>query len=232
MHEKDRNNTTETLSPKLQKKRKLILANSLRVFAKEGFGGTDVQVIADLASVGKGTVYRHFGNKQQLFLATAKYCLEQLGEFVLAELGGEQAAEHLPSEVGARETLRRIASAVALFYQRNPQAVEIMIQERAEFRETVFPTHLMHRAETRSGVDQLIESAIASGEFRKVDATSATNAYADLIYGSAISGVLEGGRSNLVSRIDAAMNIFLDGLIQPAKTAKKTSRKKSRSKKS
>lgn len=202
----------EMLSPKLQKKRQDILANSLKVFAKEGFGGTDVQVIADLASVGKGTVYRHFGNKEQLFLATAKHCLEMLAAFVLEELGGEEDSELLPQEVGAIETLRRVASAIALYYQRTPQAVEIMIQERAEFRETVFPTHLMHRAENRSGVDELIKAAVKSGEMRKVDPTVATNAYADLIYGSVISGCLEGGKSKLVQRVDAAMDIFLNGL--------------------
>lgn len=204
--------TEETLSLKLAKKRKDILSNSLKVFAKEGFGGTDVQVIADLAGVGKGTVYRHFGNKDQLFLATAKYCLELLGEFVVKQLGGDQAAKMLPTEVGAIETLRRVAAAVALFYQRAPQAVEIMIQERAEFRETVFPTHLMHRAATRSGVDELIESAIRLGEIRKMDIKVATNAYADLIYGSVINGCLEGGRTRLVARVNAAMDIFLQGL--------------------
>ncbi len=200
------------LSPKLQEKRQVILVNAMNVFAKEGFGGTDVQVIADLAGVGKGTVYRHFGNKEQLFLATAKHCLDMLGAFVVKQLGGQDASEKLPSTVGAIETLRRVATAVAMYYQKTPQAIEIMIQERAEFRETVFPTHLMHRAENRSGVDELIRAAIDQGQIRKVDPAIATNAYADLIYGSIISGCLEGGKSKLVARVDSAMDIFLTGL--------------------
>lgn len=212
MNTQEREFAQKPLSAKLQKKRQDILTNSLRVFAKEGFGGTDVQVIADLAGVGKGTVYRHFGNKQQLFLATAKHCLDVLGEFVVKQLGGMEASEALPAQVGAIETLRRIASAVALYYQRNPQAVEIMIQERAEFRETVFPSHLMYRAENRAGIDELLKAAIAAGEIRKVDPKKATNAYSDLIYGSVISGVLEGGKTKLVARVDAAMDIFLAGL--------------------
>lgn len=211
--------TNEKLSPKSAQKRLDILANSLRVFAQEGFGGTDVQVIADLAGVGKGTVYRHFGNKQKLFMATAKHCLDMLDEFVIERLGGREATEALPTQLGAIETLRQIASAVALYYQHTPQAVEIMIQERAEFRETVFPTHLKHRAENRAGVDELIKAAIASGEIRKTDPNSVTNAYADLIYGSVISGCLEGSKLKLVSRVDAAMDIFLAGLSQPAPTS-------------
>ncbi|WP_200836803.1 TetR/AcrR family transcriptional regulator [Rubripirellula obstinata] len=217
-------NELKALSAKAQKKRNNILGNSMRVFAKEGFGGTDVQVIADLAGVGKGTVYRHFGNKEQLFLATAKHCLEMLGQFVLKELGGEQASQQLVQQHGAIETLRQIASAVALFYQRTPQAVEIMIQERAEFRETVFPSHLMHRAENRAGVDELIKAAIDGGEIRVVDPTIATNAYSDLIYGSVISGCLEGGKSKLVARVDAAMEIFLAGLTPENSKSKRKPR--------
>ena len=214
--------TNEQFSPKTAQKRLDILANSLRVFAQEGYGGTDVQVIADLAGVGKGTVYRHFGNKQKLFMATAKHCLDMLDEFVIEQLGGRDAIETLTEQLGAIETLRRIASAVALYYQHTPQAVEIMIQERAEFRETVFPTHLKHRADNRAGVDELIKAAIASGEICNFDPNSVTNAYADLIYGSVISGCLEGCKMQLVRRVDAAIDIFLAGLSQTAQTSPHT----------
>ena len=201
------------LSPKVAKKRKDILTIALKVFAKEGFRNTDVQVIADLAKVGKGTVYRHFGNKEQLFLATAKFCLEQLGQFVGKKIGGEEQLPSLIAEVGTAEVLKRIASACAEFHQRNPQTVEIMIQERSEFRESVFPSHLMYRAETRGGLDMLIQHAMDSGELRAVDVNQATNAYADLIYGSVVNGCLEGGKVRLVERVNCAIEIFLNGLV-------------------
>lgn len=100
-------------SLKTQKTRAKILSVSLKVFAREGFGNADVQVIADLAGVGKGTVYRHFGNKEQLFLATAKYSLEQVAQFVTAKLGGETQAEALCHQQGAASLLRVVAEACA-----------------------------------------------------------------------------------------------------------------------
>ena len=127
------------LAPKVIKKRAEILNVSLDVFAREGFGNTDVQVIADLAGVGKGTVYRHFGNKEQLFLATAKFSLKQVAQYVHKNLGGEEQIEWFYQEHGAAQLLRAIATACAEYYRRHPQAVEIMIQERAQFRESVFP---------------------------------------------------------------------------------------------
>ena len=205
--------TEHNLTPKAEKKQRDILKNALNVFAKEGYRNTDVQVIADLAGVGKGTVYRHFGNKEQLFLATAKDCVERLGRFVEQELGSEENVPQLIQEQGTPGLLRLIARACALFYQKHPQTVEIMIQERAEFRESVFPTHLMFRAETRAGLDQILEQAMESGELRKIDVQQTTNAFGDLIFGSVVNGCLEGGRGKLVERVEQAVEILLTGLV-------------------
>ena len=182
----------ETTGGKDVRKKKHMLQIALNIFAKEGYHGTDVQVVADMAGVGKGTVYRHFGNKKELFLATARHCVDELGVYVRGQIGEAEAAEILDSQ-GAGEVLRRIAISCAEFYRNNPQAVEIMILERAEFRESVFPTHLMHRAETREGLEQFIAEAIARGEFRRLDPASVTDGLADLIFGAVVNGCLEGG---------------------------------------
>ncbi len=56
-----------------EKKKQMILENAINVFSKEGFEGTDVEEIAKLSNVGKGTVYRYFGNKEQLFVESFLY---------------------------------------------------------------------------------------------------------------------------------------------------------------
>lgn len=197
---------------KTQEKYRKILGIALEVFAKEGFRNTDVQVIADLANVGKGTIYRYFGNKEQLFLATARHSLQQAGEYMKKEVVGSEDPLVLPKKIGTLAVLRRIAIAYAKFYQNQPAAVEIMIQERSEFRESVYPSHLMHRAETREGLDQLLEVAVERGEIHKVEPKQVTNAFADLLYGSVVNGCLEGTKTKLVPRVEAAVDLFLYGL--------------------
>ncbi|QDU92582.1 TetR/AcrR family transcriptional regulator [Lignipirellula cremea] len=200
-------------SANAQKRSKAILQHALKVFAKEGFHGADVQVIADLAKVGKGTVYRHFGNKEELFLATGKYCVERLGAYIRQTIGDDADAIAMIQEHGSGEVLRRIAIAFAEFYEKHPETVELMIQERAVFRESVFPTHLMYRAETRAGLDEFIGAAVASGEFRALDAKAVTDTFADLLFGAVVNGCLEGKRRKLVERVAAAIDIFLSGLL-------------------
>jgi len=191
-------------SPRTAKKRQLILDTALKVFAREGFAETDVQVIADLAKVGKGTIYRHFGNKRELFLATARHCVEQLGEFI---------RDQVKEDPSAVKVLREVALSYARYYELHPEAIEIMIQERASFREQVFPTHLMHRAETRNDFEEFLRGAMQRGELRLVDVVDVTNAFADLLYGSVVSGCLEGAKGSLLQRVDRAVDIFLNGLL-------------------
>lgn len=193
-----------TPSPRTEKKRLQILDTALKVFAREGFAETDVQVIADLAKVGKGTIYRHFGNKKELFLATARHCVEKLAEFI---------TEQVKEDPSAVKVLREVALSYARYYELHPEAVEIMIQERASFRDQVFPTHLMHRAETRAEFETFLRGAMEQGELRQVDVVDVTNAFADLLYGSVVSGCLEGAKGSLLQRVSKAVEILLNGLL-------------------
>lgn len=204
--------TAPDATPKTAEKQQAILEIALKIFAKEGFRNTDVQVIADLAGVGKGTVYRYFGNKEQLFLATAKHCLDDAGAFMQREIVGKNDPETLHEKFGAVAILRKIGTAYARYYQGKPEAVEIMIQERSEFRDSVYPSHLMHRAENREGLDTMLKEAIKRGEIRKVNVAKATNAFADLLYGTVVNGCLEGGSTKLVTRVNDAVDLFLLGL--------------------
>lgn len=202
-------------------KHKAILDHALQVFAKEGYRNTDVGVIADLAGVGKGTVYRYFGNKEKLFLATSEYCAKQLGAALGNVVGinedgnvdmKDTSSKKVLKSEGTLSILRAIAIAYAKFYELNPEAIEIMIQERAEFRDSVVPSHLMYRAEQRKRMDNFLQAAIDRGEIRDVDVDNATNAFADLLFGSVINGCLEGGKLNLVARVESAIDLYLNGL--------------------
>ena len=51
----------------LLSKEQRIIAAAEQVFAKHGFEKCTVDEIIALADVGKGTLYKYFGNKEQLF---------------------------------------------------------------------------------------------------------------------------------------------------------------------
>ena len=116
-------------------KRHAIVEQAIRTFAELGFRGTDVQVIADRAGVGKGTVYRYFGSKEDLFWATTFEVMLRLDQHVFSAMEGID---------GACAQLRAAAIAYARFFEENPQYLEVFIQERAEFRGVGPQSHRDH----------------------------------------------------------------------------------------
>src|SRR5437867_4688042 len=55
-----------------------ILEAAARLFAQHGYADTDTQLLADELGVGKGTLYRYFASKQDLFLAAVDRVMREL----------------------------------------------------------------------------------------------------------------------------------------------------------
>ncbi len=60
------------INDSLPEKSKKILEYAKKEFAEKGFHNASVDNIAENAGVGKGTVYRHFGSKESLFLEVSR----------------------------------------------------------------------------------------------------------------------------------------------------------------
>src|SRR4051812_16646216 len=118
-----------------ERRREEILAVATEEFARRGYPGTDLQAVADRLGVGKGTVYRYFETKEALFLAAADRSMRLLkDECERAAAAGSDAFERIA--LATRAYLR--------FYDRGPEFIEIMIQERAEFRDRKRHTYFLH----------------------------------------------------------------------------------------
>lgn len=115
-------------------------------------------------------------------------------------------------QLSALSILRVIAIAYAKFYELNPEAMEIMIQKRAEFRDSVIPSHLICRQEQRKRMDNFLRAAINWSEIRDVDVDKATYTFTDLLFGSVINGCVEGRTWNPVAWVKSAIYLYLNGL--------------------
>ena len=59
-----------------------ILEKAVFLFAAHGYANTDTQFLADQLKVGKGTLYRYFPSKEELFLAAVDFGMRKLHEHV------------------------------------------------------------------------------------------------------------------------------------------------------
>src|SRR5262245_37262483 len=103
-----------------------ILDAAVKLFARHGFAGADTQVLADQLGVGKGTLYRYFPSKERLFLAAVDRVMRRLKAAIDAGIAGiEDPIDQISCAVRAYLT----------FVADNPDFVELLIQERAHFRD-------------------------------------------------------------------------------------------------
>ena len=181
-----------------------ILEVATKVFAEQGFDNADTQRIADLASVGKGTLYRYYGSKEDLFLAVADSGMRKLENHILGVIEGVD---------DVRELIRRAGLAYAEFFQHHAELVEILIQERAAFRGAIPDTHLVYRQKNRGVLEDALRQAIREGIVRDIDVREATNAFANMLYGTVVCGCLEGSKRKLRKMAEQAIDIFLNGVL-------------------
>jgi AcrR family transcriptional regulator len=140
-----------------ERRRAEILDAATAVFSKCGFAAADVQEIADKTGVGKGTIYRYFPSKEELFLAAVDHGMRNL------KLAVDAAA------ASAKQPLDRIAEGVLAyltFFDERPEIVELLVQERANFRDRQRPTYFVHREANMGPWQDLYGELIRSGTFR------------------------------------------------------------------
>ncbi len=180
-----------------------ILQQAIRTFAEVGFRGTDVQVIADRAGVGKGTVYRYFGNKQDLFWAATFDVMSQLERHLFAAMEGIE---------GARAKLHAAAVAYAGFFQANPECLEVFVQDRAEFRGAAPESHREYHEKLIAKFGEIFQQGIESGQFRPADARRTMLALGSVLYGIVVLGCHLARDVSVTEIAEFAVETFLSGL--------------------
>ena len=194
------------------KRREAILDQAIATFAHEGFRNADVQAIADKAGVGKGTVYRYFGNKEDLFWASTFGVLARLERRLVRAIEGVD---------GALARLRAVGRAYAEFFDANPQYLEIFVQERAEFRGSAPESHIEYHKSLIDRFAGVVEAGIAAGEIRPVDVRKTIVAFGGVLYGAVVHACYASFDQTLTEMAQHAMDVFLEGIKADAPTSQR-----------
>lgn len=193
---------TVTKSPEKVDK---ILRAATKVFSEQGFSNADTQTIADLAQVGKGTLYRYYRSKEEMFLAVADYGMRNVTQYIYDAIDGIEDIVSL---------IRCAGIAYAEFFQNHPELVEILIQERAAFRDSIPATHLVYREKNRGVFEDILRRGIEEGVIRDVNVRDVTTTLANALYGTVVCGRIEGSTPPQLTRTAAiAIDLVLRGIV-------------------
>lgn len=167
-----------------EQRREDILEAAVPFFARHGYAA-DLQELADQLEIGKGTIYRYFGSKQDLFLAAADLVMQQLRAHIDRCIEGiEDPLEHVTRGIHA----------YLEYFDAHPEAVEIFIQEQAQFRDRKRPTYFEHREANIERWRNMYRQQIAQGRIRPIPVERISDVIGDLLYGAMFVSYIAGRR--------------------------------------
>lgn len=151
-------------------KRLRILEAAARLFAARDYHEVCVEHIAEAAGVAKGTVFRYFQSKENLFLAIVHHAVEMA-------VAGAQEAIAGESDVIAR--LRLVLTETIRFYFQHHGLFRVLHHDKSFRCSQEREDLLAKRRQLRNLLTRIIGEGIAQGRFRAVDPEFA----ATMLYG-------------------------------------------------
>lgn len=194
------------------KKQRGILKVATRVFAQSDYHRVTMEEVADAAKIGKGTLYRYYKNKEDLYFSIIKMGLETLYEYILQEAEKE---EDLLSRI------KKVISCALKFFEKNKPFVKVFLQEEVKFQ----TKGLIHCKESLNKSIRLIENLIAQGQkegiFKNMDISAAAALLIGMSKAIFLKSLETGSRLDIPENVELISQVFLYGLVDEEKVVRK-----------
>lgn len=158
-----------------KKARQRILEAAAESFQTLGYTRTTTQAIATQAGVAEITLFRHFGDKQKLFLAVAQ------------QIGGGPGLDQLEAQLtfDLETDLRLISQHILAFFLAQQDAIRMLMFEAIHF-----PEMKAALAQNPHGAMQVLESyfqrQMEAGQLRQINPSATAQAFVSMLFGYAI----------------------------------------------
>jgi AcrR family transcriptional regulator len=181
------------------------LTVAAKSFGKLSYSGTDIDVMCGDLAVSKGTVYRYFRSKEELFLAAVDREMTLLLQSVIAAAGETE------------DLLQKVVNGIRAylsFFDEHPHVVELLIQERALFADRKTPTYFEHRDRTMNRWREFFVRMQDAGLVREIAPDSAIDVVSDLLYGRMFTNHFAGRKRTLDEQVLEILDISFNGVLK------------------
>ena len=186
------------------RRREEILRHAIAHFARDGYSDTDLDALAADVGCAKGTLYRYFSSKAELF--------QQSVDLVMRELLVTTRASTSPDPL---EQVEYAIRSYLAYFDAHPEYVELLIQERAAFRDRKKPTYFVHRD---ANIERWTECHLAlmeQGRMRRMPVARVHAVIGDLLYGTIFTNYFTGQGKPLEQQVTDVLDVLFTGLLTP-----------------
>ena len=207
MRAKDR----KKIEARIEQRKNQILDAASLIFSKEGFVKANTDEIAKAANLGKGTIYRYFKNKRDLFLSVVDRGLNKLKDAILTEVEKTD------------DPLKKIESAIKTylsFFEKNSNLIGILIHEQSSFQKRIAKRYFEHYYGNVDRIKQTFRTGIEQGLIKDMDIDSLISVYVSILNGLVYMWQIEGRKYQLIDKVPIVTKIFFTGIIKDGKRRK------------
>jgi len=195
-------------------RREEILDAATDLFAEFGYSDAITKDLAEKLQVGKGTIYRHFPSKRDLFLAAVDRVMRRLRVHIDSAIGG--VADPIDRiEAGTRAFLG--------FFAEHPKFVELLILERAMFKDRTTPTYFVHHDRNKQRWHDLYRELIAAGRLRDMPVERISTVFLDLAYGTIFTNFFSGRCRSPEDQARDVLDVLFRGILGEEERARRSS---------
>lgn len=184
-------------------KRAQIVEAASRVFAAHPYHVVCMDHVAEAARVGKGTLYRYFPSKEDLYLSVVAEAFD-----LLIRRLERVEAEQLPPTIA----LSRMIEAIVDTFARHLPFFRLMHQGEARLFLRKRQVVRARRERIASGLARLLDRGAQTGVFRKVDPALGPSMLIGLVWGTVLNHADEAPSELLAQRV---ADVCLHGILQP-----------------
>lgn len=183
------------------RKQQKILEAAARAFAGEDFHKVRTDDIAAAAGVGKGTLFRYFAGKEELFVATMVYSVE---------VASAEMDRALAGIYGPQEHLETACRHLVHFYRHNECLFQLLHHDKALQDQPRHAEFHAHMGQQREKIAHIIRDGQAAGCFRKVDAAIAGRLLFGMMRTAMRMGEFQGRSADEIA--GTLLDLFLRGV--------------------
>jgi AcrR family transcriptional regulator len=180
-----------------------ILESASHLFAANGYADTKVDTVADDLDISKGTIYRYFSSKRELFIATVDREIHRLQISVTENRGDFD---------NPLDQIIHATSAYLRFFKDNPHAVDLITQERATFPDQGPRIRTANDNPMLGPIHTSVQGLMDAGYIREFPLERLMGILSNLLYGTIMSDSLRDEDDELTDLSRSILDVVLLGV--------------------
>ncbi|MEJ2715656.1 MAG: TetR/AcrR family transcriptional regulator [Deltaproteobacteria bacterium] len=190
-----------------------ILRAALDEFSENGFHQATIDSIAERAGIAKGTVYRYFKTKEELFNALKE---DTMSEFV------ELAKREVTRDADVLQILESVIKIYLGFFEKNSAFFKVIVQEQKDFGREFSEKFINVLILAFPGLKRACWKASRNGHLKQMNYFTVFFGIVGFLNGVIQKWLHDGGEGSLMAEVETVKEVLFYGFAVPPDRAEQT----------